>query len=240
MPEGNKNVEIFKKSWGPGTAMTPKVPVQSVRTANKQKRRDRILLATATIVCEDGVDAVRLAKVAEMAKVTVPTIHNLFGKKKDVFDRLIDQVCEWMLSNSAQTAQAITLVEIEKGVGNLFDIIAEKELLFKAGYLIGERFGFFGADDAPYRLASEAAIRKYQNFVDSKDLNGNLSAHHLGEFIANQFRVLRSDWIKGDLSILQFKNKFLWSFYIILMADAGPDLRKRLLRRINAVAAKGL
>lgn len=208
-------------------------PALSTRATNKQRRRDRILLATATIVCHSGVDSVRLATVAEMAKVTVPTIHNLFGKKQDVFNKLIEQVVEWMIEISEVNAKAATLDEIERGVENLFTKLKQNELQFKAGYMIGERFGHFGLNDPPYRHASATAVQKYQHFVDAGDLNGNLTALCLAEFVNNQYRLLRSDWVRGELTTAEFKKQFLWSFYVILMADAGEKLRKNLLKRLS-------
>lgn len=61
----------------------------SKREANMERRRERILSSAAEIIVEDGIDSVTLKKIAERAELTIPTIHNLIGKKDEIFAQLL-------------------------------------------------------------------------------------------------------------------------------------------------------
>ena len=55
------------------------------RQANKKLRRQRILDIAKTLIASQGFEAFTLSQLAREAGVSTPTIHNLFGKKDDIF-----------------------------------------------------------------------------------------------------------------------------------------------------------
>lgn len=200
-----------------------------------QKRRDSILKATALIVVEEGVDSVTLAKVADIAGVTAPTVHNLFGKKQDIFHVMIVQVRTWMFEVISANEEAKSLQDIEDGIVRLFEQLAEQELFFKAGFMVGERCGSFRRDELAYKTATSGAVQKYQHLISTGYLKGNVHPADLAKCMNDTFRLLRGDWIRGHLSLSAFEDRFRWSLYVTLMADAVPDFGACLLERLKTV-----
>lgn len=211
-------------------------PTVSRREAAKQERRERILKATAELICSEGVDEVRLANVAKLADVTVPTIHNLFGKKKDVFQHLIQYVGEAMIELARVNSKDLSLEGLEDGIERLFLLLEENEKRFKAGFIVGERYGFLGLEDESFRHAAQAAADKRKENVEKSILKGDLDLFGLSELLMDRYRSLRSNWMIDKLSTAEFKRKFLWALYAVMMADAGDSLKKSLLDRINKLS----
>ena len=222
------------------SAKTTKLDAENqlgTRAANMQKRRDQILFCAATIIVNEGVDALKLSRVADMASVTVPTIHNLYGKKQDILNRLTDQVTQWMFEHIEVNANDRMLEGLEAGIERLVKRFSENELYFKAGYLVGERDGLFSRNGKPYLRASKTAIAKFTQLISNGDLRGDIKPLCMAKFVNDSFRVLRSDWIKGHLSIEQFRYQFLWSVYVSLLADATAPFREKLLQRLDVLEA---
>ena len=173
----------------------------SRREASKQKRRDRILSATAELICAEGIDEVRLATVAKMADVTVPTIHNLFGKKNDIFVLIIQKVGEELISLSKSVSKTFSLTSLEEGVEELFDLLERKEQLFKAGFIVGERLSFLGLEEQSFRYAANQVLKQRGDLIEKEiGLNGKVDLMGMSELMMDRYRTLRSDWVKGKLS----------------------------------------
>ncbi len=69
-----------------------KSPENSTRQANKILRRNRILNIAKHLIASEGLEAFTLSQLADKAGVSVPTIHNLFGKKSDIYQELIAEL----------------------------------------------------------------------------------------------------------------------------------------------------
>lgn len=203
------------------------------REENMRKRRDNILRSAAQIIVENGVDNLKLTAVAKMADVTVPTIHNLYGKKQDLYDRLVEQVTNWMFEHVEENSSDRQLEQMEAGVERLVSRLEQDEVFFKAGYLVGERSGYFSRDGRPYNQASKISVGKYQALIDSGDLLGDIEPLCMAKFVNDSYRVLRADWMRGNLSLEEFKYQLLWSFYVSLMADASPAFKIVLQDRLE-------
>ena len=63
--------------------------------ANKERRKARILSEARNLIAEEGFDALTISELA-VNLVTIPTVHNLLGKKNDivlaVFRGLVDNI----------------------------------------------------------------------------------------------------------------------------------------------------
>ena len=66
--------------------MTKKNPAKGLktRTENKNKRRNYLLECAGDIISQDGLDAFTIARLADCAGVTIPTVHNLLGKRSEI------------------------------------------------------------------------------------------------------------------------------------------------------------
>ncbi|GIR70410.1 MAG: hypothetical protein CM15mP74_16610 [Halieaceae bacterium] len=69
---------------------------QTTRLANKERRKARILSEARNLIAEEGFDALTISELAVRSEVTIPTVHNLLGKKNDivlaVFRGLVDNI----------------------------------------------------------------------------------------------------------------------------------------------------
>jgi len=68
----------------------------TVRQSNKKLRRQRILVLATNLMASEGAEAFTINRLASEAEVSTPTIHNLFGKKSDIFKELVSSLIEKM------------------------------------------------------------------------------------------------------------------------------------------------
>ena len=59
-------------------------------------RRERIFNIAKRLIAAKGLEDFTISELAEEARVTKPTIHNLFGKKSDIIKELISNLIEQM------------------------------------------------------------------------------------------------------------------------------------------------
>ena len=64
----------------------------ATRQANKELRRQRILDVARELIAREGFDDFTLSELAARSGVSVPTIHNLFGRKYDIFRELCTEM----------------------------------------------------------------------------------------------------------------------------------------------------
>ena len=65
--------------------------MQDLRTTNKLRRRQQILLAARDLITADGIEALTMRTLADAAQVSVPTIYTLVGGRDDVIAALLAQ-----------------------------------------------------------------------------------------------------------------------------------------------------
>ena len=66
------------------------------RQANKKLRRQRILDLAVRLIASDGIEGFTINRLAREARVSTPTIHNLFGKKNDIIKELVSNLIQHM------------------------------------------------------------------------------------------------------------------------------------------------
>ncbi len=64
--------------------------MQDLRTANKRRRRQQILLAAHDLIARDGVQALTMRSLAEHSSVSVPTVYALVGGRDEVIAALME------------------------------------------------------------------------------------------------------------------------------------------------------
>ena len=207
----------------------------SRREQNVQKRREDILKCAAEIIVKEGVDALTLSKVAKMASVTVPTVHNLYGKKQDIYERLAERVSRSLYEHVAENSTDRLLDQIEAGLERLLVRLKNNELFFKAGFLVSERIGRVGGDGGPYKKARKHSLKKYAAFIENGDLEGLISPMFVTKYLNDSFRILCSDWVRGELPFDEFGRQLKWALYVSLLADATPSFREILKERLRGL-----
>ena len=116
---------------------------QVTRQANKELRKQKILSVARNLIADEGFDALTISELAARSGVTIPTVHNLFGKKNDIvlelFRGLVDRIDEALAEPELVDPIAASEAFIEK----LLSLYSSDEAFYRAAFLGGERLGLF-------------------------------------------------------------------------------------------------
>ena len=200
------------------------------RQTNKELRRQRIMDVARNQIARDGFDAFTIRMLATEAGVTVPTVHNLFGKKHDIFEELctemvlrIDEVLSGPdLSDPIQAFEAF--------VDNLLALYREDEAFYRAAFTAGERIGLFGHEqpNGIYRKSLRVAKALCQRARADGYLEGRVHTDQMATQLFGCQRLARQDWVAGYIDLQRYRTQVLAGMCIAYAADATPEFRERL------------
>ena len=209
------------------------IPRGSVtRTANMNKRRDYILSCAGHIIANEGLEALTLPKLAQAAEVTIPTIHNLLGKKADIFEKLVKELI-------TKTEQALTHPEIsepiqaaEAFINKLIELFSSNEDLYKAAFITGEQTKLFDhhLPNGIFTQALQVSIDVCLYAKGKGYLEGNIATEYLAQELFGCQRLARHDWVQGYIDLTTYKKQVLRGMTIVFLADASPDYKAKLLK----------
>ena len=112
---------------------------QSARQANKERRRQKILDVARDIIATQGFDAFTVSELASRSGVTIPTVHNLFGKKHDIVLELFRELVSRIDQVLAQPDLVDPIAALETFIDNLLTLYSADEAFYRAAFLGGER-----------------------------------------------------------------------------------------------------
>ena len=212
----------------------------TLRAANMQKRRARVLAAAHQLLAREGFAGLNVRDVAHLAGVTVPTIYNLIGNKEQLLLALIADV----------------LHEIESRVHTM----GNRTPLALAAAMVTESTGLFAEDEAYYRSAFLAVEALDKTEVPHPDaariyawaerlitegieacraaglIRGRIPAAAMGELIMRSFRINCRAWALRHISIDDFRRSALSDLYVTLAADAVETFHRHLLQQFPEIA----
>lgn len=209
----------------------------TARSANKQRRRDRILSAARQTIAKKGFEALKLRDLAVSADVTVPTIYNLIGGKPDILDLIISD----LLTKIEQVQSNIDIREVETAfeaqIDGLAQLFATDEDYFRAAFIAGDHSGSFehSSETGTFARFVTQPIAICREAKAKGLLLGRISSEQLGEHVYGSYRLARQDWSNGYFDLQQFRRQSITGVYLCLAADAAPDYRERLFREIAAL-----
>lgn len=208
------------------------------RTANKIKRRDHILFCAAELIAKDGLDALTLALLAEKADVTIPTIHNLVGKKSDLYDTLVQESMDQVMEAGASIDRSNTIAAVESFAENLITLLATNQIKFKAAFIVGERIGYFAHNrpDGIYRRSLAIATEICSQGLSDGDLQGEISTQKMAAHLFASQRLARQDWLSGYISLATYRQQLVTGMMITLCADASPAFKETLLSKLTVLS----
>ena len=219
--------------------MTQTARGNNTRQANKALRKQKILDEARALITTQGFESFTLSELAQRAGVSIPTIHNLFGKKQEVFEAL----CGEMVVKVNEAVSDPDLTDPIEAVGayieNLLGLYRSDEAFYRAAFVAGERTGLFehqlpsGIFNRSLRIARQIC----QNGQDHGYLKGDIDIDWLAEQLFGCQRLARQDWVNGYINLERYRTQVLIGMYITLAADATPTLRKRLLSGIDQLAS---
>ena len=220
--------------------MTQPARGNSTRQANKALRKQKILDEARGLITTKGFEAFTLSELAQRAGVSIPTIHNLFGKKQEVFEALCGEMV--VKVNEAVSGPDLTdpIEAVEAYINNLLALYRSDEAFYRAAFVAGERTGLFEHQlpSGIFNRSLKIARQICQNGVDHGYLRGDIDTDWLAEQLFGCQRLARQDWVNGYIDLERYRLQVLIGMYTTFAADASPAFRKRLLAGIDQLAAE--
>ena len=205
------------------------------RQANKALRKQKILDEARELIATQGFEAFTLSELAQRAGVTVPTIHNLLGKKQDVFEALCGDMV--VKVNEAVSGPDLTdpIEAVQAYIERLLGLYQSDEAFYRAAFVAGERTGLFEHQlpSGIFNRSLSIARQICQNGLDHGYLKGDIDTDWLAEQLFGCQRLARQDWVSGYIDLQRYRTQVLIGMYTIFAADATPAFRKRLLSCIT-------
>jgi AcrR family transcriptional regulator len=205
------------------------------RQANKQLRRQRILDIAKHLIASQGFEAFTLSHLAKEAGVSTPTIHNLFGKKDNIFQELVSQMVNTISLALSNPDVSDPIEGAEVFTDNLLRLYKQDEAFYRSAFMAADRTGLFDhkLPDGIFHQSLQIAERLCTEAKENGFLKGNIATGTLAEQLFACQRLARQDWVNGYIDLQRYRKQVLIGMYITYAADASPDFYKMLCNKIN-------
>jgi len=205
------------------------------RHANKKLRRQRILDIAKHLIASQGFEAFTLSHLAKEAGVSTPTIHNLFGKKDNIFQELVSQMVNTISLALSNPDVSDPIEGAEVFTDNLLRLYKQDEAFYRSAFMAADRTGLFDhkLPDGIFHQSLQIAERLCAEAKENGFLKGNIATGTLAEQLFACQRLARQDWVNGYIDLQRYRKQVLIGMYITYAADASPDFYKMLCNKIN-------
>ena len=205
------------------------------RQANKELRRQRILMTARDLIATQGLDEFTLKELASKAEVSLPTVHNLFGKKYDIFAVLCEELVERVEEVLANPKIVDPIEASEAFIDRLLGLYREDEAFYRAAFAAGEKTGLFehntnsGIFAKSLKVSNNLCIKARENGF----LQGRVDSACLAEHLFGVQRLARQDWVAGYIDLKRYRAQVLLGMCLVFAADATPEFQQRLWEAIE-------
>ncbi|MDC3249262.1 TetR/AcrR family transcriptional regulator [Porticoccaceae bacterium] len=205
------------------------------RQANKKLRRQRILDIAKHLIASQGFEAFTLSHLAKEAGVSTPTIHNLFGKKDNIFQELVSQMVNTISLALSNPDVSDPIEGAEVFTDNLLRLYKQDEAFYRSAFMAADRTGLFDhkLPNGIFHQSLQIAERLCTEAKENGFLKGNIATGTLAEQLFACQRLARQDWVNGYIDLQRYRKQVLIGMYITYAADASPDFYKMLCNKIN-------
>ena len=205
------------------------------RQANKKLRRQRILDIAKHLIASQGFEAFTLSHLAKEAGVSTPTIHNLFGKKDNIFQELVSQMVNTISLALSNPDVSDPIEGAEVFTDNLLRLYKQDEAFYRSAFMAADRTGLFDhkLPDGIFHQSLQIAERLCTEAKENGFLKGNIATGTLAEQLFACQRLARQDWVNRYIDLQRYRKQVLIGMYITYAADASPDFYKMLCNKIN-------
>ena len=205
------------------------------RQANKKLRRQRILDIAKHLIASQRFEAFTLSHLAKEAGVSTPTIHNLFGKKDNIFQELVSQMVNTISLALSNPDVSDPIEGAEVFTDNLLRLYKQDEAFYRSAFMAADRTGLFDhkLPDGIFHQSLQIAERLCTEAKENGFLKGNIATGTLAEQLFACQRLARQDWVNGYIDLQRYRKQVLIGMYITYAADASPDFYKMLCNKIN-------
>ncbi len=212
-------------------------PGHDARQANKALRRQKILGVARELIASQGFDAFTISELASRSGVSIPTVHNLFGKKNDIVLELFRELVSRIDQVLGEPSLADPIASTETFIDSLLELYTADEAFYRAAFLGGERLGLFEHEmsDGIFRKSLDVAERLCIQAREAGYLAGSVDSHWIAEQLFNTQRMARQDWVSGYIGLDRYRQQVLIGMLITYAADATPEFHQRLMAKIEAL-----
>ncbi len=210
----------------------------SLRDANIESRRQRILEAARSLIAGGGLQALSMRRLAAEAGLAVTTLYNLYGSRDDILFALIqdgiDRIvpildAEAPIEEPLARCRAVITVSVR--------YFAENEAIYRP-MLVASNEGLSRGTGTDRRLAKRAAAMQreaIEQAIAQGLLAGTLDPGRLGEQIYHGYELAAVHWAFGLLDAAGFRARALYGMYLALLAVASDAVRPELEAQLQAL-----
>ncbi len=208
------------------------------RTENKHKRREFILACAGDIIAEDGIDALTIARLAQRSNVTIPTVHNLLGRRANILDTLVREAMDDVMREATAFDPSDAIPALEDFIDGLIGLIAGNETYYRAAFIAGERINFFEHESADGIVAHSRNYAREicAHAIKQGKLLGEIDEQQIALRLFSSQRLARLDWMHGYIDLKAYRKQVLTGMFITLCADASAEFKTELLRRLDRLS----
>lgn len=218
----------------------------STRSHNMAKRRQRILQHARAVVGTTGYAGLNLRSLAEAAGVTVPTIYNLVGNKRQILIELQAELMGELERKLDERRDSSALEMAEAIVMESTRMFATGDDSFRAALLAQEQLEQ-SDEGLPVTLprhlmrrSERLPERACERGIEDGQLHGAIPPSTLAGQMFRSYRIACRDWAYRKIGIEQFKAQALLGVYVTLAADATDAFHAELLKKIHEVTPRTL
>ena len=210
-------------------------PGHTTRQANKLLRRQKILAVAKDLIASQGFEAFTISELATRSEVTIPTIHNLFGKKEDI----VRELCEVLVTRINQVLAQPDLIDPVKSaeafIDNLLALYREDEAFYRAAFMAAERSGLLEheASNGIFSQSLHIAERLCIQARDNGFLQGRLDSRWMAEQLFGCQRLARQDWVNGYINLKRYRQQVLIGMLMSYCSDATPEFHQRICAKLD-------
>jgi AcrR family transcriptional regulator len=172
--------------------------------------------------------------------VSIPTVHNLFGKKQDIVQELFAELVARIDVVLAQPDIVDPMTSTEVFVDSLLSLYGDDETFYRAAFLAGERLGLFEHEMSSgiFRKSLQIAERLCIQARENGFLEGRLDSRWMAEQLFGAQRLARQDWVSGYITLARFRQQALVGMLMTYAADATPDFHQRICAKLDELTGK--
>ncbi len=219
---------------------TANAPGHATRQMNKQIRRQKMLDVARELIATKGFDAFTISELANRSGVSIPTVHNLFGKKNDIVLELFRELVARIDRVLDDPILSDPIASTEAFIDSLLTLYTADEAFYRAAFLGGERLGLFEHEMAEgiFKKSLGVAERLCIRAREAGYLEGRLDDRWMAEQLFNTQRMARQDWVSGYIGLERYRRQVLIGMLITYAADATPEFHARICDKIKALSAE--
>jgi AcrR family transcriptional regulator len=210
-------------------------PGHTTRQANKELRRQKILSVARDLIASQGFDAFTISELASRSEVSIPTVHNLFGKKQDIVRVLFGELVSRIDKVLAQPDIVDPVTSTEVFVDSLLTLYGDDEAFYRSAFIAGERLGLFEHEMSSgiFRKSLQIAERLCIQARENGFLEGRLDSRWMAEQLFGAQRLARQDWVSGYITLARFRQQALVGMLMTYAADATPDFHRLICSKLD-------